>query len=456
VPPTPGREGTVVTRLTPGTAWSPPEESCSDGWSRRLIAHDEGDYRWVAPSDPRLSEIRPLEEVCVVGDRASAPRNLLIQGDAFYALSSLARLPECRRRFVDKVKLCYIDPPFNTGENFAHYSDALDQSVWLAMMWERLVEIRGVLAKDGSVWVHVDDSSQHHARYLLDEVFGTEAFVATVIWQKRTSRDNRKAFSSMHDYIHVYSPLGPVEWKQHRNALPDHGHFWNPDNDPRGPWRSVPMTAQAGHATPSQFYSIVSPAGVKHDPPPGRCWTYTRKRFTELLAEGRIYWPRDGRGKPRLKRYDHEVSGLAPFTIWTADEVGENASAKKDLLRLFHHGSIFDTPKPEALLERIIHVATDPGELVLDCFLGSGTTASVAHKMGRYWVGVERSRRIIETVALPRLRRVVEGTDAIGISQPLQWKGGGGFTVLRVGATRLPTTVRGISRREGSSRMYRA
>jgi adenine-specific DNA-methyltransferase len=354
----------------------------------------------------RLAEVRPLHPALQVGDGSE---NLLVRGDALHALTSLLRLDGYRDRYAGKVRLCYLDPPFNTGETFQHYRDAVARSEWLATLRDRLVLIRRLLAPDGSVWVHLDDSEQHRARCVLDEVFGPKAFVATVIWQKRTSRDNRTAFSAMHDYIHVYAPLGPVAWKRLRNPLPDGGEFSNPDGDPNGPWRSVPLTAQAGHGTAGQFYTIVSPAGDAHDPPAGRCWTYTRERFDELVAAGRVYWPRAGRGKPRLKRYLHEATGLAPFTIWMAAEVGENADAKKALLAAFPGRPPFDTPKPEALLQRIIHIATNPGELVLDCFLGSGTTAVVAQRMGRRWVGVERSAEVVDGFALPRLRAALDG-----------------------------------------------
>src|SRR5215204_1147024 len=374
------------------------------GWVNkhlRLLTTERGEHLWVAPTDHRIAEVRRLHPVLQVGEKGE---NLLIRGDALHALTSLLSLDEYRDHCAGKVRLCYIDPPFNTGETFEHYRDALEGSAWLAMLRDRLVQIRQLLAPDGSVWVHLDDSEQHRARCVLDEVFGPNAFVATIIWQKRTSRDNRKAFSSMHDYIHVYAPLGPIAWKKLRNALPDDGTFQNPDNDPNGPWRSVPMSAQAGHGTPSQFYTIISPAGVSHDPPAGRCWTYTKARFEELVAAGRVYWPRSGQGKPRLKRYLNEASGLAPFTIWTAEEVGENADAKKALLAAFPDHPPFDTPKPESLMERIIHVATNPGDLVLDCFLGSGTTAVVAHRMGRRWIGVERSADAVGKFALPRLQ----------------------------------------------------
>ena len=337
-----------------------------------------------------------------------------------------------RRSPVGAVSLCYIDPPFNRGDAFGFYDDNLAGEVWLSMLRDRLVEIRRLLAPDGSVWVHVDDSRQHHARCLLDDVFGAEAFVATVIWQRRRSRDNRKAFSAMHDYIHVYAPAGPLAWKKRRNPLPDHGKFSNPDDDPRGPWRSTPLSAPAGHGTVDQFYAILSPSGAEHHPPPGRCWTYTRERFEGLVAEGRVYWPKSGAGKPRLKRYSDEADGLAPFTIWFADDVGENADAKKELLALFNNGVVFDTPKPETLMQRILHIGSNRGELVLDCFLGSGTTAAVAHKMGRRWIGIERSAEVLRDCALPRLRRVIEGDDGVGITPLVGWRGGGGFKLLAV------------------------
>jgi adenine-specific DNA-methyltransferase len=348
----------------------------------------------------------------------------LIRGEASQALHSLAHLRPYRRSIRGAVKLVYIDPPFNTGEDFDHYADSHSTATWLSLLRDHLCRVRDLLAPDGSVWVHLDDSEQHRARCVLDEVFGTESFVATIIWQKRTSRDNRTAFSVSHDYIHVYAPMGPVAWKKHRNALPDTGSFANRDNDPRGPWRSVPMTAQAGHATAAQFYTVVSPTGDRHEPPPGRCWTYSEQRFQELVLDGRVYWPRSGRGKPRLKHYQSESRGLTPSTIWTAEEVGENADAKKSLMARFAGVSAFDTPKPEALLERIIHIATDPGDLVLDYLLGSGTTAVVAEKMNRRWIGVEQNEATVETFVLPRLKEVLD--------EERQLRGQGGFSVLDV------------------------
>lgn len=327
----------------------------------------------------------------------SAVNRLILQGDNLQAMNLLAV------EGVDSVKLCYLDPPFNTGEDFAYYADSLPSTAWFESLVSRLIMVRDLLGKDGSVWLHLDDSEQHYGRLALDQVFGREAFVTTIIWQKRTSRDNRGAFSKSHDYIHVYAPSGPKRWKKIRNGLPDNGAFANPDSDPKGPWRSVPLSVQAGHATASQFYEVISPIGARHSPPTGRCWAYSQARLQELDGEGRIYWPRKGAGKPRLKRYASEISELVPTTIWLAEEVGDNAAAKKELLRMFPGSEVFDTPKPERLIERIIAIATDPGDLVLDCYLGSGTTAVVADRMGRRWVGIESRGSTINDVVLPRL-----------------------------------------------------
>lgn len=400
-----------------------------------LLAPDDGSYSWVSPTDHRIAEVRLIHDADTVGSTHPAARraadNLLIRGDALNAMGSLIKLPEVRSDYVGKVKLCYIDPPFNTGEVFDDYADGLEHSVWLTMMRDRLAQIKELLAEDGSVWVHLDDIEAHRARCVLDEMFGPDNFVATIVWQKRTSRDNRAAFSSAHDYIHVYSPAGTA-WKNSRNRLDDSGDYSNPDNDPRGPWRSVPMSAQAGHATAAQFYTVVTPTGVEHPPPDGRAWTYTRERFDELVAEDRVYWPRQGDGKPRLKMFPWESEGLVPFTLWMASEVGENSDANAEIRALFPDAAPFATPKPERLLERIIGIATNPGDLVLDCFVGSGTTAAVAHKMDRRWIAIEREGATVETYSLPRLTKVVEGTDPGGITEMVGWQGGGGFRVLDV------------------------
>jgi len=340
-------------------------------------------------------------------------------------------VPEFATEFEGKVKLVYIDPPFNTGEAFEHYDDGLEHSVWLTMLRDRLLQVKRLLRPDGSVWVHLDDAEQHRGRCVLDEVFGPSAFVATVIWQKRTTRDNRAAFSSAHDYIHIYSPQSS-RWKEGRNRLVDGGAYSNPDNDPKGPWRSIPMSAQAGHATAAQFYELVTPTGIKHNPPPGRAWTYTKGRFEELVKSGKVYWPKKGDGKPRLKQYPEDSEGLVPFTLWLAAEVGENSDANSETKNLSANGVPFATPKPESLLARIIHIGSNPGDIVLDCFAGSGTTAAVAHKMGRRWVTAEWSAENIRDFTLPRLEKVISGSDPGGATDDQGWEGGGGMRLFDI------------------------
>lgn len=399
--------------------------------AKRLLAAEDGSYEWVDPSDYRVAEVRLLEDVGTIGDvgQERAADNLLIRGDALNALRSLAGLPEFAKHYLGRVKLAYLDPPFNTQQSFLHYDDNLEHSVWLTMMRDRLVQIRELLAPDGSIWVHCDDSEQHRLRSVLDEVFGPQQFVASVIWQKRYSRDNRPAIGSVHDFIHVYAPSGNG-WRDHRNRVPRENarQYRNPNNDPRGLWRPIPMTAQ-GHR-PNQMYEIVSPAGVAHRPPKGRCWSIIRERYAELLAEGRIYFGQDGRGQPNVIRYLDEDEGLVPWTWWPHDEVGHTDGAMKEILALFPEAPPFGTPKPERLMHRIVHIASNPGDIVLDPFLGSGTTAAVAQKMGRRWIGIEREAATLETYAIPRLTEVVQGTDPGGVTQAIDWIGGGGFRVL--------------------------
>ncbi|MGC4764574.1 site-specific DNA-methyltransferase [Micromonospora sp. DT46] len=381
--------------------------------------HGKYDYAWVSPTDPRAREVKSIDVTEQLGEMegpTGAQENMVIAGDSGDALRSLSAIPELRERYAGKVKLVYIDPPFNTEQTFEHYADQLEHSIWLTMMRDRIRDIKPLLADDASIWVHLDDAEMHRMRVLLDEEFGPDSFVAAIVWQKRTSRDNRAAFSPSQDYILVYAPSGPQKWKQTRNLLPDLGRFSNPDNDPRGPWRSVPMSVQAGRATASQFWNVRTPTGVVHPPPPNRAWTYTESRFQEFRKQGLIYWPRNGNGKPRLKKFSSKDDGLVPFTLWLSSDVDDNAGAKRESTALFGEECVFDTPKPERLLERIIHIATAPGDLVLDCFAGSGTTAAAAHKMGRRWLVVELQDRNVETFIKPRLTRVVEGTDSVGIS----------------------------------------
>jgi adenine-specific DNA-methyltransferase len=407
-----------------------------------LLAHEDGSYEWVPRRDRRIAEVRLLRDAGTVGELPTDSRatdNLLMRGDALHALTSLAKLPELASEYRGKVRLAYLDPPFNTKQSFLRYDDALEHSVWLTMMRDRLVQIRKLLAPDGSLWVHCDDSEGAHLRVLLDDLFPGQ-WVATVIWQKRYSRDNRPAIGTVHDYIHVYSPQGG-DWKHHRNRIPrvSAKQYRNPNNDPRGPWRPIPMDAQGFRA--NQMYEITTPAGVVKKPPKGRCWSTIEENFKQLLADGpqeppsrlgRIYFGKHGRGMPNVIRYLSEDEGLVPWTWWPAEEVGHNDESKKEQLELHSAEDAFDTPKPERLMERIIRISTDPGDIVLDCFLGSGTTAAVAHKLGRRWVGIERSTATLDKHAIPRLTRLANGEDPGGITESVGWKGGGGFRIVDV------------------------
>lgn len=350
--------------------------------------------------------------------------NRLIFGDNLLALKAL------EQDFFGKVKCIYIDPPYNTGSAFTHYDDGLEHSTWLGLMRDRLEILSRLLhPTDGSLWVSIDDYEAPYMRVLLDEIFGRQNFIASNVWQKRYSRENRAAIGDVHEYVIVYAK-SPEKFKLNRNLLGLNDEqkkvYKNPTNDPRGPWRTIPITAQAGHATKSQFYSITGPNGKVFDPPPGNCWRYSKDAFEKLRVEGRIYFGKDGGSQPTTIRYLSEVAGVVPWTWWPHDEVGNTDEAKKEMLVLYRGQEIFDTPKPERLIERILHIATNPGDLVLDSFAGSGTTGAVAHKMGRRWIMVELGEHC-HTHIIPRLQKVIDGKDPGGVTEATGWKGGGGF-----------------------------
>lgn len=404
-------------------------------WSnkdQRLLTHDDVTYEWVDPSDWRVSEVRLLDVVATHGTNHGD--NLLIKGDALHGLEALTCIPEWAEHYVGKVKLCYIDPPFNTGQAFQQYDDNLEHSVWLTMLRDRLEQIHHLLADDGSVWVHLDDAESHRARCVLDEIFGAENFVASIVWQKRYSRENRVIIGSVHDSIHVYAK-SVADWRKVRNLLPrrEDKAYRNTDDDPRGPWRVIPLTVNGIHR--NQLYEIIGPDGVVHRPPKGRSWSCVETTFQRYVAEGRVVFGRSGRGAPGLKAYLQDMPGLTPWSWWPHGEVGHTDEAKKEILSLFPDEEAFSTPKPERLLERIIHIGSDPGDIVLDCFAGSGTTAAVAHKMRRRWVTLELSGDTVDTYTRPRLLKVVAGDDHGGITEAVGWEGGGGFTEAVVAPT---------------------
>lgn len=407
----------------------------------RLLAHEDGSYEWLNPSDYRVAEVRLFRDMSTVGEtqpeRMREHDNLLIRGDALNALRSLVELPEFSQEYAGQVKLAYLDPPFNTQQSFLQYDDSLEHSVWLTIMRDRLLQIKQLLSSDGSVWIHCDDSEQHRLRCVLDEVFGLEQFVATVIWEKSYTRENRTDISTVHDYVLVYAKEHRA-WAASRNLLPPTdeqiGRYANLDNDGRGPWKALPAHGKAGPGRrAAQFYEITLPSGRVVNPPPGRCWIYTKPRFEEIVADNRVWFGKDGSAVPSIKRFWSEVPpGLVPITIWGHEEVGTTGDAKAETLTLLPDEPPFATPKPEKLLQRIIHIASNQGDIVLDCFLGSGTSAAVAHKLGRRWIGIERDSSIFERYAKRRLLKVVEGSDPGGITESAGWTSGGGFRVLDV------------------------
>lgn len=351
--------------------------------------------------------------------------NQLIFGDNLLALKALEQ--EC----AGKIKCVFIDPPYNTGSAFEQYDDGVEHSLWLSLMKARLEILYRLLTPDGSIWVTIDDNEYAYLRVLLDEIFGRSNFITTVIWEKRLSRENRRVFSFKHDYILAFA-RDRKTFEEIRNALPLNdevlARYRNPDNDPRGPWQSVSANAMGGHATPSQYYTLVAPSGKTHDPPAGRCWLYTKGRMEEEIQKNNIWFGETGNNVPRIKKFleDNKDKGLTPETIWYASEVGTNDSAKKDLTELFDGSVVFDTPKPEGLVQRVLQIATNHGDIVLDSFAGSGTTGAVAHKMRRKWIMIELGPHC-ESVILPRMKHVINGTDSHGITGTLNWKGGGGF-----------------------------
>lgn len=392
----------------------------------KLRASGDTEYEWVQPTDERLLSPPKLERL--TKGKLTCRSNVVAIGDGLDVLDALKSQSTVLK---GGIRLVYIDPPFNTQVNFRQYNDTMQRPMWLSMMRDRLEAIRPLLAEDASIWVHLDDAEVHRARAIMDEVFGEKSFVASVIWQKKTTRDSRAAFSSNHDTILVYAPSGPKKWKTSRNLLvKEDARLRNRDNDPRGPWTDAPFTAPG--IRPGQQYEIVTPTGQRLRPPRGRSWYATEQTYLNLLADDRIWFPKGGDGSPRLKLFAHQLRGLVPFTVWGAADTGTNDDAKRHLMSLFPQMEVFDTPKPESLIERIIHIATNPSELVVDLFGGSGTTAAVAHKMRRRWIIAERNPETVINFLLPRLHMVVDGKDAGGATEATAWRGGGSFEVVHV------------------------
>lgn len=353
--------------------------------------------------------------------------NMLIHGDNLLALKAL------EQEFAGKVKCVFIDPPYNTGSAFTHYDDGLEHSIWLSLMRDRLEIIQSLLADEGSLWITIDDNECHYLKVLCDEVFGRRNFIANVVWQKRISPDSDAKFlSGTHDHLIVVAKdIAQCCMNRLPRTDEQDARYKNPDNDPRGLWTSSDLTRREYRE--HDFYAIKLPSGREVWPARGRSWSIPKQSLERLIQENRIYFGPTGNAMPRRKRFLSEIrGGLVPTTWWTSD-VAKNENGKKELKSLFpEEDDVFATPKPEDLLYRILILATNPGDLVLDSFLGSGTTTAVAHKMGRRWIGVELGDHC-ETHCLPRLQKVVNGEDPGGISKIENWQGGGGFRYYELG-----------------------
>ncbi|MBI0050590.1 MULTISPECIES: site-specific DNA-methyltransferase [unclassified Commensalibacter] len=345
--------------------------------------------------------------------------NLIIKGNNLIALHSL------KERYAGKVKLIYIDPPYNTGNDGFKYNDRFNHSTWLVFMKNRLEVARELLSDDGSIWINIDDGEQAYLKVLMDQIFGSNSFISNIVWQKRTSPDARTPLGAGHDYILIYC-IDSKAFKEAINLIPltfeQKSKYKNPDNDPNGNWVSSDFTAQGYR--PNQMYEIVTPSGKTFTPPKGRCWKNIESEMLKQRKEGKMWFGINGDAMPRRKTYLKDVRGMVPWSWWSNSEVGHNQEAKKEINNFFNE-DVFSTPKPEKLIQRIIHIGSNEGDLVLDFHLGSGTTAAVAHKMGRRYIGIEQMD-YIDDITVARLQKVIEGEQG-GISKDVNWQGGGSF-----------------------------
>ena len=335
--------------------------------------------------------------------------NLIIKGNNLIALASILK------RYEGEVKCIYIDPPYNTGSDGFNYNDSFNHSTWLTFMKNRLELARKLLNDRGLIFVQCDDNEQAYLKVLMDEIFGRDMFVGTVVYRKRKSQANlSKDLSAIHEYILIYKKSNLANLKKISTSI-NTKEYSNPDGDYRGLYKTMPCTNKGG-----ALYTIKTPTGkeIKDE------WRFKEERFYELLNDNRIVFPKNGEGKPRYKLFleEKQIEGVIVNSWW--DDLGTNQDANRDLTKLFE-SNVFSYPKSEDLLRRIIEIATDKNDLILDYHLGSGTTCSVAHKMCRRYIGIEQMD-YIETVPVERLKKVIEG-EQTGISKMIAWNGGGSF-----------------------------
>jgi adenine-specific DNA-methyltransferase len=383
----------------------------------------------VKSADAVAYRLLERDEALSYGDVGSG--NMLIQGDNLEALKSL--LPYYR----GQVKCIYIDPPYNTRSAFEHYDDNLEHSQWLAMIWPRLILLRELLAEDGSIWVSIDDNEGHYLKVIMDEVFGRRNFISNVVWQKKYAPANDAIWmSDNHDHIMVFAKDRNA-WRPRKlpRGAKENEAYKNPDNDPRGPWKAGDYTcAKSAAERPNLYYPIIQPnTGEEIWPKKTRVWGYGQDVCQRHAEQGLLWWGKTGLNKvPSFKRHltTVEHDGVVAQTIWLWSDVGHTQDGRKEQLAIMGQEP-FGTPKPEKLMKQIVEIGSAPGDLVLDSFLGSGTTAAVAHKMGRRWIGIEMGDHAVSHCA-PRLRKVIDSEQG-GISEALGWKGGGGFAFHRLG-----------------------
>lgn len=371
---------------------------------------------------------RLLEEVPELSYGDTNNENLLIQGDNLEALKALIPF------YAGKVKCIFIDPPYNTKSAFEHYDDNLEHSKWLSLMYPRLELLRDLLSEDGSIWVSIDDNEGHYLKVMMDEIFGRSNFINNIVWRTSDSSNNNVTkFSLDHNDIFVYGKTS--NWRP--NFLNDPSkrkHFKNPDNDPRGPWFDGNNVQNPGFRPNLQF-DLIAPNGNKIKHPPNG-WRWARETIEEKMKSGEIRFSEDGKRIIR-RTYLSDMEGLPPSTIWAdLDETGHNRQAKYELKSLFPEVKVtdlFGTPKPERLLAKILFLATNENDLVLDSFVGSGTTSSVSLKMKRRFISIEIGDHA-QTHCQPRLKKVIDGEHG-GISASVEWNGGGGFRFCKLGQT---------------------
>lgn len=394
---------------------------------------------WIGKDEhPRL-EPRILIEDPAYSHHAEARRegdifdNMLIHGDNLLALKALETDPNVR----GSVKCIFIDPPYNTGSAFEHYDDGIEHSLWLAMMRDRLELLWSLLSVDGSLWISIDDNEGHYLKVMCDQIFGRKSFISNIIWRTSDSSNNNVTqFSLDHNNLLVYAKN--PNWRP--NFLNDptkRKHFKNPDNDPRGPWFDGNNVQNPG-LRPNLQFDIIGPNGniIKH-PPNG--WRWSRATIEEKMNTGEIRFSPDGKRLIR-RTYLKDQGGLPPSSLWVdLEDTGHNRQAKYELKNLFPElpvTSLFGTPKPERLIKKVFEISTNAGDLVLDSFGGSGTTGAVAHKMGRRWIMVELGEHA-KTHIVPRMQKVIDGTDKGGVTEAAGWKGGGGYRFLKLAPSLL-------------------